>query len=248
MDQKLLKALSGLNLSDNESRVYIAALELGSATVSQIAKKAGVERVNTYNVIEKLMSKGFVYQTGEGKLKTYSAVSPKRLEAISRSRTENLKNALPQLLSIENSNEVKPKVRYYQGIEGIKEAFEETLKCDKDEEILAVATAEGIYQALGDWTSEYLKRRIEKGIKMRAIVDNSKIGKKHKSNDKQELRTTRLVDKDKFYFSNEINIFDNKVMIVSYKDKMGLIIESKQVADTQRSVFELAWKGANNKS
>jgi len=45
-------------------------------------------------------------------------------------------------------------------------------------------------------------------------------------------------------FSNEINIFANKVMIASFKDQIGVIIESADVAKTQRAVFELAWLGA----
>ncbi len=62
--------------------------------------------------------------------------------------------------------------------------------------------------------------------------------------DKEELRQCRLIDIEKFPFKNQINIFGNKIMIASYRDQMGVIIESKEIADTQRAIFELAWLGA----
>lgn len=44
----------------------------------------------------------------------------------------------------------------------------------------------------------------------------------------------------------EINIFANKLAIISFKEQMGVIIESADVAKTQRAIFELAWLGAKN--
>ena len=79
---------------------------------------------------------------------------------------------------------------------------------------------------------------------MRAIVEDSELGRKHKEQDKEELRKTRLVPKEKFPFKNEINIYGDKVMIASYADLMAVVLESKDVAQTQRAFFELAWEGA----
>ena len=47
-----------------------------------------------------------------------------------------------------------------------------------------------------------------------------------------------------FAFSPEINIYDNKVMIASWKDKLGVTIESKEIADAMKKIFELAWAEA----
>ena len=55
------------------------------------------------------------------------------------------------------------------------------------------------------------------------------------------MRETALVPRDKYSFSPEINIYDNKVMIASWKEKMGIIIESKEIADAMKKIYELAW-------
>ena len=58
---------------------------------------------------------------------------------------------------------------------------------------------------------------------------------------------------DKYNFSPEINIYDDKVMIASWKEKLGIIIESEEIADAMKKIYELAWSEAkrldsNNKT
>jgi hypothetical protein len=75
----------------------------------------------------------------------------------------------------------------------------------------------------------------------KALVDFSfsfylyvEFGVERKSFDKDELRETALVPADKFNFSPEINIYDNKVMIASWREKLGIIIESSEIADAMK--------------
>ena len=49
---------------------------------------------------------------------------------------------------------------------------------------------------------------------------------------------------DKYYFSPEINIYDNKVMIASWREQLGIIIESEEISDAMKKAFELAWAEA----
>ena len=63
---------------------------------------------------------------------------------------------------------------------------------------------------------------------------------------KEEMRTAVLVPKDKYCFSPEINIYDNKVMIASWREKLGIIIESEEIADAMKKIYELAWLGAKS--
>ena len=62
--------------------------------------------------------------------------------------------------------------------------------------------------------------------------------------DKAEMRETALVPPDKYYFSPEINVYDNKVMIASWREKLGIIIESSEIADAMKKIYELAWAEA----
>ena len=90
---------------------------------------------------------------------------------------------------------------------------------------------------------------------LRGISPNDEVGCKVHGEDTKRLREIRLVSAQDFDFTNEINIYDHKVAICSFdaglkgeSDMFGVIIESKEVAETQRQIFEMAWRysGQNN--
>ena len=58
------------------------------------------------------------------------------------------------------------------------------------------------------------------------------------------MRETALVPQSAFHFSPEINIYDNKIMIASWREKLGIIIESHEIADAMKKIYELAWAEA----
>ena len=152
-------------------------------------------------------------------------------------------------LSVYNDKAAKPKIRFYEGVDGLKQIYEETLLLKPKEEMLAYGQAELIHNILGDeWVDDYLARRRGAKIFQRAIVEDSELGREHQKNDKNENRQTILIPAEKYPFKNELNVFANKVSIISFKELMGVIIESADVAESQRSIFELAWLGAKNLS
>src|SRR3989344_8581990 len=103
----MLKQLTSLGLSDNEAKVYMAMLELGSATVLEISAKAGVNRPTTYVQIESLKKMGLVSTQTKGKKQIFIPESPDQLEfMIEREKKEievkkeELQKLLPELVNI----------------------------------------------------------------------------------------------------------------------------------------------------
>lgn len=245
-------SLEQIGLRKRQINIYLALLQMGEATVKEIANKTKIKRTTVYSILDGLIAKGLAIFIDKGQHRFYYAENPKKVLIYFKDQKQNLENSekkfseiLPELASLYNIKGTKPKIRFYEGVEGLKQVFEETLMLKSDEEILAIATATLIHEALGDeWVKYYLSERTGKKIHQRAIVEDSAWGREHQKNDRKENRITRLVPKEKFPFANEINIFGNKVMIASFKDQIGVIIESADVARTQRAIFELAWLGA----
>jgi HTH-type transcriptional regulator, sugar sensing transcriptional regulator len=244
--------LSKLDLSEHQAAVYFATLQMGSGAIIDIAKRAGLKRTTTYSILDGLVQKGFVSVNKKTAHREYTAEDPRQLSDILnieiqkiKQRQQNFISALPELMSFYNASAVKPKIKYFEGVEGMKIVFNETLQLSKGEEILAYSSAESIHKYLGDnYVKSYLAERISKGIIQRAIAEDSTAARQHQKNDACELRATRLVDKKLFPFANEINIFRNKIIIMSYADLLGVIIESEGVAKTHKAIFELSWLGA----
>jgi len=64
--------------------------------------------------------------------------------------------------------------------------------------------------------------------------------------DKQELRTSALIPDDKYHFQPEIQVYNNKLNITSWKEKLGIIIESEEIAEAMSAIFDLAFKAAES--
>ncbi len=242
------KQLKIIGLSENEIAMYIALLELGKGTVSQISRKALLNRTTGYDVLNRLSSKKLVSISGKEPKQEYVAESPDNIEKLIAGELERRQNELnearqiiPELKSMHNISG-RPQIRFYEGTDGLKQVYEDTLS--SHEPILAYASVDDVHKALPGYFPTYYKRRAKKGIPIRAIFTDNPEGRELSKHDKEEMRESAFVPEDKFGFHPEINIYDNKVMIASWREKLGIIIESTEIADAMKKIYELAWAEA----
>ncbi len=248
IDSQLQSALAELGFTDKETKVYLALLSLGRGTVSAIARAAGINRTTGYNILDILVSKGLARVSGKEPKQEYVAEAPDVImrllkEKISQYETQLKKAArlVPQLKTIQRVAD-RPQVKFYEGKEGLIEVYEDTLT--SHEPIRAYATIDDMHRALPNYFPKYYARRAKKGISIRGIVPRTPLAQERTQYNKAEKRQTALIPPDQYYFSPEINIYDNKVMIASWREKLGIIIESAEIADAMKKIYELAWAEA----
>ncbi|MEO8637855.1 MAG: helix-turn-helix domain-containing protein [Candidatus Taylorbacteria bacterium] len=240
--------LRTFGLSEKETIVYVALLELGKGTVTQISRKAGINRTTGYDILDSLSNKLLVNVSGKEPKQEYAVEPPDAILRFLKDRLqdteEQIKKAeelVPQLRRVE-ATQNRPKIKFYEGKEGLKHVYEDTLA--SEEPIRAYANVDDMHKGLANYFPEYYKRRAEKNIKIRAIVPKTPTGEERASHDEEEKREIAFVPADKYYFSPEINIYDNKIMIASWREKLGVIIESAEIADAMKKIYELAWAEA----
>lgn len=234
--------LKNFGLSDNEAKVYLAALELGQGTVQELGKKAGVKRTTVYTTIEGLKQKGLVSQTKKGKKTFFAAESPERLVQLSERRHQQLKKALPELKSIYNIAGAKPKLMFYEGREGYLAVYENILK-DKPKELLVIASYADFCRHIdADYEEDWIKRRVKTGIKLRWLDSETKLTRLMQAEDKKSLREIRFLPKG-FSFTSTMFIYQDKVIIVSGKQKefMAVVIENSEFYQMFKQLFEMLW-------
>lgn len=245
----LKKLLLASSFSSKEADVYVAILTLGRGTASEIARAAHISRTTVYEILNSLFDKDLVTLTGKEPKQEYVSLSPnqlkiyleKELQQTSKTLHQAEESLIPQLKSIHNVKN-RPKVMFYEGREGLEKVYEDTLT--STEPIRAYASVGDMHAGLPGYFPEYYKRRAGKGIAIRAIVPDTDTGRERRIFDKEEMRDTALVPKDNFRFSPEINIYDNKVMIASWREQLGIIIESSEISDAMKKIYELAWAEA----
>jgi HTH-type transcriptional regulator, sugar sensing transcriptional regulator len=253
----MLEELKKIGLSENEAKVYLALLELGNSAVQEISKKAGVKRPTTYVQLELLMKMGLVTSfdkesnKGSPPKTFFRAEDPEYLKKIvereKRSAVERereLGDILPELGKLFISAGERPRVRFFEGVEGLKAMQDEFLKT-KDKEIEAIASLDDVMKIFPKHPEEYAPRRVQKGIRSKLIYTSSK-GPFLKDLDNLMLRESRFVSSRDFQFTCDITIYGDKVALAALRERpFGIIIESNEIANSLRSIFYLAWKVAS---
>lgn len=242
--------LKQLNFTEKENKVYLALLELGSAKANDLAKKTNINRTTVYDIAESLAQKGLITKYKKRASTIFNARNPKDiLNYLDREKEEkiqeiekrkiDLKALLPQLLSLQNTQSTKPKVEFFEGEKGMREAYEDTLTC-KDI-IYGYANVQTMHEGLPNFFPDYYKRRVAKKIPSKGFLPKNKLSLERIKYNKEELRETKFLPDENMTFSPEINLYNNKMLIVSWKEKMAIIIESKELVDLQKLIFNLLW-------
>ena len=246
--ENLPEMLIKMGLSKKETAVYLAVLEMGRGTVTQISRKAGINRTTGYDILDSLTHQGLVRISGKEPKQEYVAESPDNLLTLLQKRLAETqeyldvaKEFIPKLKSIHRVQD-RAQVRFYEGISGLKQVYEDTLT--STEPIVAYAAYDDMHATLGDYFPKYYERRAERGISIRGIVPESPTSRERERSNKAEKRDIAILPKELFDITPDIEIYDNKVMIASWREKLGIIIESAEIAHAMKKVFELAFAEA----
>ena len=237
--------LKNLGLSEKEAKTYLAILEMGSSTIKPISLRSGIKRTSIYNFIDNLVELGLITQSEKNGRMHYKALSPERLVELQKERTDLLKKALPEFMSVFNDQVNKPKISYFEGAEQIKHIGREVLNCHKEvcyfwpgPELNEITGGKAFWNELGE-------RRAEKNILSRLIRFHGKDQLwEHSFSGLEYLRETRWSPKK---WENEVDVgialFDNgKVGIFgSREEAYGILIESQSYYRTMKMLFELLW-------
>jgi len=242
----LNEQLQTLGLNEKEAKVYLASLELGLTTIQNIAKKAHVKRSTVYEIIEDLITQNLITVIPKGKKRFFLAAEPAKLAELIAKKQEVLNKMMPELEALSKVSPIKPKIRFYEGEEGIKTVYADTIKEAQD--ILAFVSVSTAYKSpmINYLTKQYVTQRSEKKIMAKVIAPDSTLAKAYKKRDTKEYRQTKLIPEKDYPFSIEINVYGNKVAFISYKPEelMAVIIESKEIAKTMALIHKFFWKNA----
>jgi len=245
----MLSQLLKIGLTEEEAKVYLACLEINGGPVSTIARKAGVHRVSCYHTVENLLQKKLLSQYNKNGVKCFAPEPPEQLLAMAEEKVNITKGLLPELRTLSSALAFKPKIRFYEGQDGVEKVLRESLNAKG--EILGYTNLQNVTTFFPEFFREYTHEKLRKKIKTRYLspttVDSVRVLEPFLPKEyDQNLMEILLVNKDQFLFENEVVIFNNSVGIISLnKDELlGLIVESPTFARTMKAVFDLAWLGA----
>lgn len=120
--------LKQFGLSDKETSVYLAMLEIGPAVVSDIAKQSGLKRPTVYVILDELGKRGLVSSAERRGVKIFT---PAPMETLAKNLeneakrykelSEAAKKLAPKLKMKKSEVSGEPRIQLYEGAEGMKQ-------------------------------------------------------------------------------------------------------------------------------
>jgi len=236
-------------LSDKEANIYLALLQLGSATPTVLAQKTHVNRSTAYLTLSSLQKRGLVSAVDARGKQCFVAESPERLIKLAdqaKARLEEsrkkLVEALPSLTAIFKIADTTPNVRFFEGPEALQAAREEMWATRAplwevyavDEDALRIAAIKG-----------------EERIKITQRLRNSRLlvaikpGVKTIAPFHKEGIEVRVLDYARCPFGGSIALAGHKLCIMTtHADGIGVLIDSADLTSGFRALFEAAWQTA----
>ena len=243
----ILQELIQLGLTDGEARIYASLLKLGSSKVGAIVRDSHVSYSKIYDVLERLSIKGLVSHVTIGNIKHFNAVEPYRLYDYIQKKEEQLNTQkktvnliVPSLIRLAKNNRIGNSAEIFVGDRGLRTAYEILLRDASSNDILRYFYP---YDEYHDIASPFYSRlhqfQKSKGLEERGIsviaFKKSKHYKEISSKFGVKLRFVR------FPLPGTMDIFKDRMLIIDWSSKTGILISSNEISDHFRKYFDSIW-------
>ena len=236
-----IEILEKIGLNEKEASVYLALLELGTATVHPIATKAAIKRPTTYLILDQLQQKGIVSVIPRAKKALYTAESPEKLLTDLKKKEELLKGSLPSLLALFNTKKEKPQVQLFEGREGVKLVYN---KIHTANDVWFFGSTREVQKYDLEGLEEFVKRTQKEGNRVRDLLTSSPediayAKRVQAGGSKYEIRFV----KEGFKFLTDNAGFGDSIVFFSFHPQVfAVMITSREISQAIKTLFEFAWE------
>jgi sugar-specific transcriptional regulator TrmB len=240
----IAEQLEFLGLSEGEATVYSTLATLGPSLPTEIAKHTGIKRPTLYEVFPKLLEKGLLSETVKGKRKYFFAEDIQSFLDERQRQLDTVQAVVPELRALLATASSKPKILFYEGVEGIKKVYYDHLLVRQ--EILELVSIEQIHPDLQTYiTNYYIPERARRKIPLKMLVNGKTTLEPWRvRTNSLEYREVRVFEEGILKTPLGLNIYGDNVSITLHREDteaIGLIIRSKEIAETLRSIFIFLW-------
>ena len=238
-----VEPLLNLGLSPKEAEVYLAAMQLGYATVMQIAQKAEINRTTAYTHIRNLISRGLMSTAERGGRPFFVASRPEVLKEVweqqeqeIRRRKETLDQLMPELQSLYNLAADRPSVKLYDASN--LSFFREQIVNHRADQWQNIFNYEQFKEFID---AVHIKRLLESTLMLQSlyIAKQKILDRRLLPFINHERFKIRYLPHEKFNFMCEVLIGDK----VTYLNRQSeyLTITDPQISATFRILFQVLW-------
>jgi sugar-specific transcriptional regulator TrmB len=241
VDKDLAVVLTAVGFDEKEAGTYLSLLELGKASVAQIAAHAELKRPIVYYVLERLIKNGFAQEIPGTKVRLFAAVDPSRILYKTQTATEELRFMLPLMRALYDKGADRPKIEYFEGREAIITVYRLFEKRKQARFLTSIKRLDTIMpQEVESWVRRYEEGRSKD--KMQAtLISDSTIDLAWGKRVVQAGQKVRIIPTG-MNADMDFSIVDDILSITSFDPLFIVVIHSEQIARSAAALFDLAWE------
>lgn len=241
--ENLKDILFNLEIPDAQAKVYLALLQMGEGSYTEISRKAGIKRTTLYAILEKMEKRGLIKKSLDNK--TFLPAPPQQLFEKLQGNNLIFFHAIPQFQDLMKRPEKMAKVKFYNGRKGIQQLFMDELALykNKKERILRTLAGASFYAFDAEFKDDYAIKRQETGIETRLIAsgDLREYVKKYKK--QFSMQKVKFLPDSIGNITGRISASPARISLIGFlKDESGIMIESQELAETFIKFFDFVWK------
>jgi len=241
-------ALEEIGLTQNEIKLYLELLRLGSSTTGSLIKNTGIHGSKVYAALDRLIEKGLVGYVIISGTKNFKATEPERLLDFLAEKEKKLieqkdaiKKIIPELKKKMREEFEETRAEIFVGWKGMETVFNEGIREMGENDIWHVL---GAYPGEDrERTDRFIQKIIMKceEKKMRwQVIYNESARDTFKYEQQSSITTNRFIDLDT---PATINIYKDVVFIALWiKDPLAFRVRNKKVSDSFKEYFKQVWK------
>ncbi|MFA6072658.1 MAG: helix-turn-helix domain-containing protein [Candidatus Woesearchaeota archaeon] len=246
MNDNILYSLKEYGLDENESNIYLQLVKNKELTAYQIAKDLHIHRSNCYNILDRLITKGFVYVIELENKKTYLANDLTNVLGKIKNKESILLSLMPELEKLK-SNETTT-VKHVKNLNSFSEFNIKLYELAKKGQIsflymisnspdLTTRNSRLLHERL---LTDLKKTKILKNVDGRAIWNT-------KFRNHNFMQQFAKLGKNKFLkkLPNEATtfIYDGHVVFAFLEENDSFIeIKNKMITTEMKAYFEYLWE------
>ena len=230
-----------LGYPKNTDRVYrVLSTSREPILVSTIATHAKVSRVVVYRCLRKLEESKLITRSVIGRRIFYALLNPRRLKQLI-AMSEKESGEVIEKYAKEREKEVPQSIRFMYGASGIRSAFDDVLAHTKKGDTFFRYTSERDLARVNRYLARDYRIRRDKKKLERLVISNPVSGKQKKS---RLERFIKFIPPEVDQFEQDIIqlIYGDRVTIINLNTEEVFVIENKQLADFQKTIFKLLYK------
>ncbi|MAG48096.1 hypothetical protein CL617_05825 [archaeon] len=238
-------------LTEGESKVYQALIEIGESSVGNILKISGVSHSKIYDILKRLSEKGLVSSINKNGKQYFSPSEPSTLSAIIDDEKNKLNNiekdmgvVIKILKSRKNISTPTNMLNSFEGIKGMKTILEKILsKLNKNDNVLILGSPKKIGEEAGGYLKDWQKRRVKKNSICKIITNKDAVSWDDKWWSESKKKKITFTKRSNSVSPAYLVITKDSVSTIYFSSKiLSFTIESQDIALRYNQFFNELWK------